>query len=158
MNKRLGDENWNKTFLNPNTCKSKKSHEDRNVWRMRWMGGTRNERLTITATAQISPASGARSLPSPAPRAIPQICWCLHCSLYAEETNTRDTHIVFNMKPEYIILPSNCLEHGLAVKCYDKHIKCRVTHKFITSHSLCVCHHFLYSCCLTATTMRLKHK
>ena len=99
LNKRLGDENWTKNFLSPNKCNSNsnsKSHEDRNVRRTRWTDETRSDgaggSLTITATAPISPVSEERSLPSLAPRAILQICWCLHCSLYAEEVNTTNTH------------------------------------------------------------------
>lgn len=76
LNKTFGDEKWTKKFLSPNKCNGNKSHEDRNVRKTE--GGRAGRevtgKLTITATAPISLVSGERNLPSPAPRAIPQIC------------------------------------------------------------------------------------
>lgn len=54
-------------------------------WRGQECLGGRGGQRRREIGGRFSPASGERSLPSPTPQASPRICWCLRCSLCAED-------------------------------------------------------------------------
>lgn len=95
----LAQFSW-RLLVNVNTKKKKKDFGERGAKRplspqsnvttkkswcgqecLRGPGGRRRREIV----GRFSPASGERSLPSPTPQASPRICWCLHCSLCAED-------------------------------------------------------------------------
>lgn len=109
---------------------TKTSHDDGNVRRTKCTRETsEGKEKKKKKGARINPASVARSLPSPALRAIPRTCWCRRCFLCAGGSKTRHT-VMLKMKPNTVHchilmlwMEAGCGMHGRQGKANNTFIK-----------------------------------